>query len=100
MATTTTEISKEYYKTRQEYHKNYYHANKDKWTKYNRNPVSKEKRAEWNKKYNQKAGKVKCTCGFEVHKNYVSRHIKTKKHIKLEEAKAIEGEEILWTPKC
>ena len=87
MAKTTTELS--------EYNKKYYQANKDKW-------ANKDKaiRSEHNRKYYNKVGKVVCACGCDVIKNYMSRHIKTKKHIKLEEAKATEGEEILWTPKC
>jgi len=78
-----------------EYMKIYYRENKDKYSKKTGGMVKGMTRAEYDKKYkadNYQNFKVICECGCKVHRHYINKHMKTKKHIKLVEAKAAEND--------
>jgi hypothetical protein len=81
-----------------EQHKQYYTENKDKLNKKSKQyyTENKDKHNEYNKQYytdnkdkllEQQKQKVKCECGCIIRKSDLSRHKKTKKHLKLMENK-------------
>ena len=76
----------------QQYQKNYREENKAKLKEYEKNRKNKKERKEQRKKYRednkeklykQKKERVSCECGSIVNRGELSRHRKSKKHIKL-----------------
>lgn len=68
-----------------EYNKKYYDNNKEKVKqmrkKYIQNNKEKIKQL-WEKSYEKRREKIKCECGAVISKNSLSRHKKSKKHLK------------------
>ena len=81
------EYYKEYYETNKEYakecRKEYYKINKEKIKEYGKE-YGKEYR-ENNKEYAKEyaSEKITCECGCEIRQDYLSKHKRTQKHIKL-----------------